>query len=231
MLDTVFGINGAEDNTLFQVKNNGAVYVKQLEDTSEQLEGYDCLQLSITNDISFSISAINNNYLSIYSKDLNKIEQLNLIPYIFRYSTKRNKLNSEYTSNTDKYKKISGWNLYYGLIKKENGGDYEPIVRLNNKFIFEFKLPKQTNWSSDPNVLMPIYECSDKSRYTNKKHFTWGKTRLWLINRNGKERDFKFRFGIAFGPKSEKPLKLSDMVTPLAEFSITYSNGIFRFSK
>ena len=148
---------------------------------------------------------------SLYIKaNLTEINNLNLVPYIFRYSKKQSRYRFNRSENRRKGKKRKGWHVLYGHDK----------CRIDNKG----KVTVRCDWEGANNGL---YLDSPQILFSELKTKTFNGTLQQRIAFGKKTYDVrntahKFKFGIAFGLPSSRqsPFKITKLRTNIAEFYV-----------
>lgn len=156
------------------------------------------------------------------------------VPYIFRWTRKRNPFKDKYASDANKGRRYctetKGWHLY-GSIYAVRVSDNIVQFSLNSHNMLS--IPAE-GWSTAPSAIV-------KTRTNNKgiKTFGWGRSVVVLRDyksKNKNNRMIRLRFAIGFAPKI-KPGKVAitpaNLVSSLAEFSIVYNpaSDSWMFSK
>ena len=156
------------------------------------------------------------------------------VPYIFRWTRKRNPFKDKYASDANKGRRYctetKGWHLY-GSIYAVRVSDNIVQFSLNSHNMLS--IPAE-GWSTAPSAIV-------KTRTNNKgiKTFGWGRSVVVLRDyksKNKNNRMIRLRFAIGLAPKI-KPGKVAitpaNRVSSLAEFSMVYNpaSDSWMFSK
>ena len=146
------------------------------------------------------------------------------VPYIFRWTRKRNQFKDKYASDANKGRKYctetKGWHLY-GSIHAVRVSDN--LVQFTTNTHNNLHKPA-VGWSTAPSAVVKVR--------TNKKGFKafgWGRSIVVLRDyksKNKNNRMIRLRFAIGFAPKilpGKIAVTPANLVSSLAEFSIVYN--------
>lgn len=156
------------------------------------------------------------------------------VPYIFRWTRKRNQFKDKYATDANKGRKYctetKGWHLYGSMYAVRI---IDNLVQFSLNPHIELHRPA-VGWSTAPTAIVKTH--------TNKKGFKtfgWGRSVVVLRDyksKNKNNRMIRLRFAIGFAPKIS-PGKIAvtpaNLVSSLAEFSIIYNPAadVWLFSK
>lgn len=216
----------------------GAMRAQQVIDLNNATKNVTALQTAL-NTLSNTVAQLANKasdviehieceirYKSLYLRGARSLIEKGYVPYLFRYSKKRNRYNNTLIGGERGHSNIKkGWNRMGGHLVLKIGSD--ELVRFNtsdhsfwNSQAFSPHL--LNNFSSEPKYLVAE---------NRPRAIGWGCSKIKLEDISTlKPRLVKLRFGIAFvksviGPRL--PSQMVTLATNIAEFHVAHSRNRF----
>lgn len=217
----------------------GAMRAQQVIDLNNASKNITALQNAM-NNLSDTVNHLSNKfedvveqiecevrYKSLYLRGARNLIEKGYVPYLFRYSKKRNRYDNRQIGGDKGHSNIKkGWNRMGGHLALKIGIDE----------LVKFNTTDHKKWNNMEFSAQFLNDFSCEAKYLVKENrrnmnFNWGCSKVSLKDRNTmKPRLVKLRFGIAFvksviGPRL--PANMLVLATNIAEFYVVHNRSRF----
>lgn len=172
-------------------------------------------KITSSSTVQISVRNINN---ILHVQGFTKLSASDCVPYIFRWSKKRNRYKVKDSDRKKGY--ISkGWHLYGSCYAAKIFNDVLAFSTNQSNDLHQ----EAEDYSTNPTNLVRVYI----DKYGNPA-ITWGMSKITLCHKmgeSGRNRMLRLRFALGFGPKilpGSVPITPANMLSSLAEFEVVY---------
>ena len=219
-------------------RNNVAAIQKQLvtiEETLSTLQslvgnGNSSSVIELVNSAHIDIQIING---KLHLFGASKLLKAGYVPYLFRWTRKRNHYHVKNRTEKDMYKRYcgikKGWNLY-GSCHTVSIDKFDTVVFSTNPKTYLSRVAM--GYSSEPTVLV-----SEHTTQNGEKTIGWGRSTIRMRSPfSTKNRMIRLPLAIGFAKKilpNKVPITQANLVSPLIKFSLVYNptSNAWSFSK